>query len=112
MDTIYGGDGDDDIIGGHNVAGGLDSDDRLDGGAGNDVIAGDNAFICRRSRWSVPADTGTERGSPLRRQPERRTGRRGVNNWRLAQVYPDGVVQRDVTLLDPRLRYEFLTVWQ
>jgi len=55
-DTIYGGDDDDDIIGGHNVAGGHDADDlvdgindRLDGGSGNDVIAGDNAVIARRA---------------------------------------------------------------
>ena len=32
-------------IGGHNVAGGHDGGDLIDGGAGNDVIAGDNAMI-------------------------------------------------------------------
>jgi Ca2+-binding RTX toxin-like protein len=46
-DTIYGGAGDDDLIGGQNVSGGLDAGDRIDGGTGNDVIAGDNAEICR-----------------------------------------------------------------
>ena len=47
-DTLYGGNGDDILIGGSNVAGALDSDDRIDGGAGNDAIAGDNADICFR----------------------------------------------------------------
>ncbi len=46
-DRITTGDGDDDIIGGHNVAHGSDGDDTLDGGAGNDWIAGDNAEIWR-----------------------------------------------------------------
>ena len=47
-DTLYGGNGDDILIGGSNVAGSLDSDDRIDGGGGNDAIAGDNADICYR----------------------------------------------------------------
>ena len=47
-DTIRAGSGDDDLIGGSNVAGAADGGDRIDGGAGNDVIAGDNALILRR----------------------------------------------------------------
>ncbi len=47
-DILYGGNGDDGLIGGSNVAGALDSDDRLDGGGGHDAIAGDNAEICFR----------------------------------------------------------------
>jgi Ca2+-binding RTX toxin-like protein len=46
-DLIWGGDDDDDIYGGHNVAGGYDTGDFIDGGTGNDVIAGDNASIRR-----------------------------------------------------------------
>ncbi len=53
-DLLLGQDGDDDLIGGHNVAGGADEldlisgfNDRIDGGAGHDVIAGDNAVIIR-----------------------------------------------------------------
>jgi Ca2+-binding RTX toxin-like protein len=46
-DTIFGGQGDDDIIGGHNVAGGADAGDAIDGGAGDDVILGDNGTIYR-----------------------------------------------------------------
>ena len=49
-DTLYGGNGDDILIGGSNVAGALDSDDRIDGGAGTDAIAGDNADICFTAR--------------------------------------------------------------
>jgi hypothetical protein len=47
-DTLYGGNGDDILIGGSNVAGAHDSHDRIDGGAGHDAIAGDNAEICFR----------------------------------------------------------------
>jgi Ca2+-binding RTX toxin-like protein len=47
-DTLYGGDDNDILIGGSNVTGSLDSDDRIDGGAGHDAIAGDNADICFR----------------------------------------------------------------
>jgi Ca2+-binding RTX toxin-like protein len=50
IDRILGGSGDDDIIGGHTVADGQDSGDWLDGGSGNDYIAGDNAYIHREPR--------------------------------------------------------------
>ena len=46
-DRITGGEDDDDLIGGHNVAGGSDVGDFVDGGSGNDWIAGDNADILR-----------------------------------------------------------------
>jgi subtilisin-like proprotein convertase family protein/Ca2+-binding RTX toxin-like protein len=45
-DVLYGGDGNDILIGGSNVAGALDGNDRIDGGADNDLIAGDNAAFC------------------------------------------------------------------
>ncbi|MCI0535950.1 MAG: hypothetical protein L0Z50_12060 [Verrucomicrobiales bacterium] len=48
-DTLYGGADDDDLFGGHNVANGDDANDRIDGGLGVDVIAGDNASILRRT---------------------------------------------------------------
>ena len=48
-DRIYGDGGDDNLIGGHNLAGGSDEGDLLDGGAGDDYIAGDNAQIARES---------------------------------------------------------------
>ncbi|MCP9780196.1 MULTISPECIES: DUF4347 domain-containing protein [Cyanobium] len=61
-DRIFGGSGDDDMIGGHNVSGGFDEltspqitaelnppvNDLMDGGSGNDAMAGDNATIWRR----------------------------------------------------------------
>ncbi|MEW6158482.1 MAG: hypothetical protein AB1813_13700, partial [Verrucomicrobiota bacterium] len=53
-DRIYGEDGADDLIGGHNVAGGQDGNDRIDGGQGNDVIAGDNAEIERNGNTLSP----------------------------------------------------------
>lgn len=46
-DAIFGQQGDDDLIGGHNVAGGLDAADTIDGGAGDDVLLGDNGTIVR-----------------------------------------------------------------
>jgi Ca2+-binding RTX toxin-like protein len=64
-DRMWGGDGDDDMIGGHNVRGGIDElgaagaiqaslggvifNDLMDGGAGRDVMAGDNAIVWRRA---------------------------------------------------------------
>ena len=71
-DILYGGDDDDDLIGGHNVMGGLDAGDSIDGGTGNDVIAGDNATILRRTICATPAtgccrarrSTAPRRGRP------------------------------------------------
>ena len=54
-DRITGGDGNDDLIGGHNVAGGSDTGDMIDGGAGNDWIAGDNADLCAPAAASARA---------------------------------------------------------
>src|SRR5439155_13735635 len=57
-DVIYGEAGDDILVGGSNVAGALDNvdttglgidGDLIDGGTGNDLIAGDNAMCCTRS---------------------------------------------------------------
>jgi Ca2+-binding RTX toxin-like protein len=47
-DRLYGSAGEDDIIGGHNVIGGADGDDWIDGGADADVALGDNGQITRR----------------------------------------------------------------
>ncbi len=51
-DNLFGDEGDDDLTGGHNVAGGADAADSIDGGAGKDVIAGDNASIVRHAGGS------------------------------------------------------------
>lgn len=79
-DLMFGGTGDDDLIGGHNVEGGIDElggqtaadfdlgptlagmtpldldelSDVLDGGTGDDVIAGDNAIIVRQTDAASP----------------------------------------------------------
>ena len=63
FDRLLGENGNDDLIGGHNVAGGKDVADWIDGGPGSDAIAGDNATILRESRntdvrWRTL--TGTE----------------------------------------------------
>ncbi|MGZ0193521.1 MAG: calcium-binding protein [Acidimicrobiales bacterium] len=55
-DLLFGGIGEDDIIGGHNVLGGADGDDTIDGGAGADVVLGDNGQI-RRILTGVDLDT-------------------------------------------------------
>ena len=44
-DDLSGGDDDDILIGGHLVEGGSDTGDTIAGGAGEDVIAGDNAVF-------------------------------------------------------------------
>ncbi|MEN3272149.1 MAG: hypothetical protein V7636_910, partial [Actinomycetota bacterium] len=46
-DQIFGEDGNDDLIGGSKDAGRLDTGDIISGGAGFDVIAGDNAVLAR-----------------------------------------------------------------
>ena len=48
-DRVYGDGGDDNLIGGHNMAGGSDEGDLLDGGTGDDYIAGDNAQFVREA---------------------------------------------------------------
>jgi Ca2+-binding RTX toxin-like protein len=69
-DRMWGNDGDDDMTGGHNVPGGIDEittgkiaatlnppvNDLMDGGAGDDAMAGDNAIIWRRGDELTPDD--------------------------------------------------------
>ncbi len=58
-DTIHGGAGQDDILGGHNVLGGHDDNDTISGGDDADVILGDNGVIHRdwtgdsNNRWEL-----------------------------------------------------------
>jgi Ca2+-binding RTX toxin-like protein len=56
-DVLYGEEGDDILVGGSNVSGAIDNfntsglgidGDLIDGGSGNDLIAGDNALCCSR----------------------------------------------------------------
>ncbi|MGH3370352.1 MAG: Calx-beta domain-containing protein, partial [Nocardioidaceae bacterium] len=53
-DRISAGAGDDDVIGGHNVAGGHDAGDFIDAGSGDDAVAGDNAELLRTGTTSGP----------------------------------------------------------
>lgn len=92
-DEIRGGAGDDDIWGGHNVAGGQDTGDRLDGGADNDVVVGDNAVILRTGS-SVSSRYRNLNGSVLFDSEgfAQTTGD--------AQANPNGVEARQIMLLD------------
>ncbi|HEV2293601.1 MAG TPA: hypothetical protein VGR35_07085 [Tepidisphaeraceae bacterium] len=99
-DSIFGDGQDDDIAGGHNnssdaFGGRADGDDTLDGGAGNDVMAGDNAQVVRQ--------TGPVYSSPLIRTLNGAViygldGSAQVNGARRAN--PSGVALRNITLLD------------
>jgi Ca2+-binding RTX toxin-like protein len=92
-DLIYGGQDDDDLIGGHNVEGGHDTGDRIGGGSGDDVIAGDNAIIERRGdTLSLLAQTLT--GSTLYDA----NGVAQISGDRHAD--PAGTQIRNITLLD------------
>src|SRR5690606_36294105 len=87
-DVVFGGAGDDDLIGGHTVAGGYDGSDVLDGGLGDDVLVGDNAIVLRT-------------GSPLSPRVRVLAGptlHDGVTD--AFQPYPGASGQRVVTLLD------------
>ncbi|MDO8630793.1 MAG: calcium-binding protein, partial [Phycisphaerales bacterium] len=99
-DTVYGDANDDDIIGGHNVAGGIDelnpadsTNDRLDGGSENDVIAGDNAWIIRRGD-AVSPRVRMLSGTTLYNAD----GSAAVTG--AAQAIPTGAASRDIVLLD------------
>ncbi|MEH6586717.1 MAG: hypothetical protein V7720_09160, partial [Halioglobus sp.] len=93
MDTIFGGSRNDDLWGGHNVAGGHDSDDRLDGGSDDDVILGDNGEILRR-------------GDSISPRYRELLGEEIYNIQGQAQVSgihesdPDGTAARHIVILD------------
>ncbi|HKY31809.1 MAG TPA: LEPR-XLL domain-containing protein [Candidatus Polarisedimenticolia bacterium] len=110
-DRLFGGDDDDDLIGGHNVSGGIDElavsavsaslppqvNDVLDGGQGDDALAGDNAEIWRKATGTSPrfrALTGTTIYDPLA-GPAGATQVTGDQ-----QLDPRGSVGRDILLLD------------
>ena len=96
-DTISSGSGDDDLIGGANVPAVQDGADRIDGGAGNDVIAGDNALILRRGdalslrvRTLTAATIYSIDGA----------GNIVANVGGAAQFDPTGVAERTIVLFD------------
>jgi Ca2+-binding RTX toxin-like protein len=110
-DRLWGGSGDDDMIGGHNVAGGIDElsltdlsvtivlvemNDVMDGGSGNDAMAGDNAVIWRKSNNESPRFRLLG-GSVIYTADEDFIT---TNVDGISQNDPDGTVGRDITLLD------------
>jgi Ca2+-binding RTX toxin-like protein len=106
-DVVYGEDGNDDLIGGHNVAGGLDAGDYVDGGTGDDVIAGDNAFVYRQAGLINPRMRVLQGTQIYGTTPASTTN--GVfdpGNDALAlvtgdaQLDPSGAIQRRIVLLD------------
>ena len=104
-DTIFGGNGDDVLIGGSNVEGALDDDDRIDGGAGHDAIAGDNADIYYRPD-NLDVRFARLTGSTLYNETagpdEGRSQTASVDAaGRPLFADPDGVLPADATALAP-----------
>ncbi|HEX4527586.1 MAG TPA: hypothetical protein VH108_12695 [Gaiellaceae bacterium] len=95
VDWIWGEAGDDDIIGGHNVQGGNDQGDVIDGGTGNDAIAGDNAVILRRGDNQSPRFRSF--GGAMYDASGNVVG--GITSG-AAQLSPDSVAGRDILILD------------
>jgi Ca2+-binding RTX toxin-like protein len=117
-DRMWGGTGDDDMAGGHNVPTGIDEittgnitatlnppvNDLMDGGAGNDAMAGDNAIIWRRGDSVTPDDLSprfqvlTESTIYTTNTPTDDTITVNVDGtWRSDPADADG---RDITLID------------
>jgi Ca2+-binding RTX toxin-like protein len=110
-DRLFGGSGNDDIIGGSNVAGAVDElattdisatvngspvNDLIDGGSGDDAIAADNAIIWRKgsldsARFRVLTGTAIYSSTDTTDT---------VNVGAASQNDPNGVIGRDITLLD------------
>jgi Ca2+-binding RTX toxin-like protein len=111
-DRMWGGSGDDDMVGGHNVSGGADElanagkirvvvqldafNDVMDGGSGNDAMAGDNATIWRRGD-SIDPRFRTLSGETIYTTTEDTIT---VNVTATHRADPVGTVGRDITLRD------------
>lgn len=119
-DRMWGGRGDDDMIGGHNVAGGYDEltsptinaamdpavsvpaiqfvNDAMDGGTGNDAMAGDNAILWRRGDDLSPRFRALAAGKSSIYSTDNSTIT--ANIGAVAQSDPKDAVGRDIQLLD------------
>jgi Ca2+-binding RTX toxin-like protein len=109
-DRMWGGDDDDDMTGGHNVAGGYDEltapvitatlnppvNDLMDGGSGNDSMAGDNAVIWRRGDDISPRFRALTSDTIYDTTEFSITANVGAQN----QSDPEDAIGRDITLLD------------
>jgi Ca2+-binding RTX toxin-like protein len=102
--VIFGNSGDDDIIGGHNVDrdqnGGLayDGDDRIDAGAGDDVVLGDNGTIYRTFVLNDPRIRMLEGTLIYGITPGVNDGTALITD--ITQLNPDMTVQRLITIFD------------
>ncbi|WP_188859657.1 LEPR-XLL domain-containing protein [Marinobacterium nitratireducens] len=133
-DIMFGGAGDDDMIGGHNVAGGMDEldmmsgadvlaitptvladlnpadvndiNDLMDGGADDDVMAGDNAIIIRQDDNLSPRFRMTDGGLLYNIQSQTLDNLADIdvgfsaNITGAYQTHQDMTLVRTVTLLD------------
>jgi Ca2+-binding RTX toxin-like protein len=113
-DRMWGGSGDDDMIGGTNVAGGADEltapainatinppvNDLMDGGSGNDAMAGDNAIIWRRADDFQARFEALTATTIYTTTSDTITANVRVNGALTPQSDPDDAVGRDITLLD------------
>ena len=113
-DRLFGGSGNDDIIGGSNVAGAVDElattdisarldgatdptvNDLIDGGSGDDAIAGDNATIWRKASFASARFQALSGIAIYSSTDSTET----VNVTGTPQNDPNPVVGRDITLLD------------
>lgn len=116
-DRMWGGDGNDDMIGGHNVAEGVDElagdidaqlpatssnaiadgmNDLMDGGAGDDAMAGDNAVIWRRGDDLSPRFRALT-AATIYTTTESAINTNVGDSW---QSDPNDAVGRDIQLLD------------
>jgi len=117
-DRMFGGSGDDDMTGGHNVSGGIDEmttpaidagltpaiadpavnnvNDLMDGGSGNDLMAGDNAIIWRRGNDFSPRFRELTEDAIYTTTADTITLNIGGNE----QSDPDDAVGRDIELVD------------
>jgi Ca2+-binding RTX toxin-like protein len=99
-DLMFGDEDDDDLIGGHNVVGGIDEldvalglNDIMDGGSEDDVLAGDNAVVLRRYDTISPRMRALA-GTTLYDQND------NADVTSTHQANPSGARGRDITLLD------------
>jgi len=113
-DRMWGGTEDDDMIGGHNVSGGYDEltlpavqatlnppmNDLMDGGSGDDAMAGDNTIMWRRGDDFSPRFRTLNGAALYTTGPDTLDQEIVANVNDGAQSDPDDAVGRDIELVD------------